>query len=59
MRRTSMALLGAALAVAAFAVPAAAGQGFTTFQVTLLPAGDPDGTGSAMLQTDAKDEAVC
>ena len=59
MGRLSMALLAAALVTAALAVPAAAGQEFTTFRVTLGPAGDPDGSGSAVLQTDAKDEAVC
>jgi CHRD domain len=40
-------------------VPAAAGQQFTTVRATLGPAGDPDGTGSALLELDAKDEAVC
>jgi hypothetical protein len=59
MRRTSMALLAAALAVAALAVPAAAGQEFTTVRATLAPAGDPDGSGSALLELDAKQEAVC
>jgi hypothetical protein len=59
MRRGTIALLAAALAAAALAVPAVAGQGFITFRVTLSPAGDADGSGSALLQTDAKDEAVC
>jgi hypothetical protein len=59
MGRTWMALLAAGLAAAALAVPAAAGQEFTTFQVTLSPAGDSDGSGSATLETDARNEAVC
>jgi hypothetical protein len=59
MRTGILAALAAALTIAALAVPATAGQGFTTFQVTLSPAGDPDGSGSAVLQTDAKDEAIC
>jgi hypothetical protein len=59
MRKTSRIALVAALAVAAVAVPAAAGQQFTTVRATLEPAGDPDGSGSALVEFDAKDEAVC
>jgi hypothetical protein len=59
MRRTSLALLAAALAVAALAVPAVAGQQFTTVRATLTPAGDPDGSGSALLEFDLREEAVC
>jgi hypothetical protein len=59
MRRFWFMLLAAGLVAAALAVPATAGQGFTTFRVTLSPAGDPDGSGTALLETDAKGEAVC
>ena len=59
MRKTFVVALVAALAVAAFAVPAMAAQQFTTVRATLEPAGDPDGTGSVLLGLDAGDEAVC
>jgi len=59
MRRTAFATVAAALVAAAFAVPAVAGQQFTTVQTTLAPAGDPDGSGTALLQFDTREEAVC
>jgi hypothetical protein len=59
MRKTARIALVAALAIAAVAVPAAAGQQFTPVRATLGPAGDPDGSGSALVEFDAKDEAVC
>jgi hypothetical protein len=59
MRKVSMVAVVAAVAVAAVAVPAAAGPQFTTVRATLGPAGDQDGSGSALLEFDTKDEAVC
>jgi hypothetical protein len=55
MRRTATVLLViAALVFAAFALPAAASPGFTTVQATLVGDGDPDGSGSALLEIDTK-----
>jgi hypothetical protein len=51
--------LAGALVVAAFAVPAGAGERFSNFQVTLSGDGDPDGSGTASLQIDPKTEVVC
>lgn len=60
MGNGASAAIAAALIVAAFAVPAAAaGQQFTTVQTTLAPAGDADGSGTAVLEFDTRDEAVC
>jgi hypothetical protein len=59
VRRTCLGLIVAGVVAMAFAVPAGAGQRFTTVQTTLAPAGDPDGSGSAVLEFDTKDEAVC
>jgi CHRD domain len=40
-------------------MPAAAAAQFTTVQATLGPAGDADGSGTAVLEFDLKQEAVC
>ncbi|MGH2736460.1 MAG: CHRD domain-containing protein [Actinomycetota bacterium] len=60
MRRTSIiSLLVAAGTVVAVAFPGWAAAQFTTVQATLSGAGDPDGSGSAVLEFDTKEEAVC
>jgi hypothetical protein len=59
MRTRFLAALVAAVAVALVATQAAAAQQFTTVRATLGPAGDADGTGTALLEFDTKDEAVC
>jgi hypothetical protein len=59
MRRIALVLGAAALAAAAIAIPAAAAQDTVTVRATLGPAGDPDGSGTAVLELDAADEAVC
>jgi hypothetical protein len=59
-RATTVSIVIAALVAAALAAPGVAAKAqFTTVRATLSPAGDPDGTGTALLELDAKDEAVC
>lgn len=55
MRKAFMSAMVIAMLVgAALVVPAVAGQPFTTFQTTLVGDGDPDGSGSAVLEIDTK-----
>jgi hypothetical protein len=52
MRKASVVSLFVALVVVAFAVPAVASANPTTLRATLSGDGDPDGSGSALLQID-------
>lgn len=51
--------LVAVLATVGLSVPAAAGTEFDTVQATLTPAGDPDGSGTAVLEIDTKNKSIC
>jgi hypothetical protein len=59
MPKAILALIAAGVSAAVFAVPVGAAQEIVTVRTTLGPAGDPDGSGTAVLQLDAHDEAVC